>query len=68
MKRNGPIPCPERRRSYRVIVSLPNDAAELVGFESDKSRLIENVLRLWYAMPEREREARLCAVRFNQRG
>lgn len=58
------------RRTYRVIVSLSDEVAELLGLERGwraKSDVVEMALRLWYAMSDREREAKLAAVLFTQR-
>jgi len=63
----GPKPHPARRRNRRFIVSLPNDVAEAFGFETDKSRVAESALRIFYGMPEHQRDAMLTALLVNGR-
>lgn len=69
-RKPGPIPQPQLRRSVRVSVSLPADVGEMLAYEPGyraQSRTVEDALTLWYAMPERERQARLTAVWFTRR-
>ena len=70
-RKPGPAPLPELRRSVRVSVSLPADVGEMLAWlpgHKAKSETVEDALRLWFWMSENERDARLAAALFNQRG
>ena len=64
-----PLPT-DAKRTVRIIVSLPNDVSALILWEPGhrtKSHIVDQALRLYYAMSEKEREARLLAIKFNCR-